>query len=315
MNDLLPQRSRAQHSRGFTLVELLVVIAIIGVLVGLLLPAVQAAREAARRMQCSNNFKQVGLAMHNYHDSHLKFPMGAGITGGCSGETGRHIFSWGVHILPYLEQASLYDNVIFESSGDVVNLAANYTTDNFLTPVEAYLCPSNPQGDKLVNSGFSAALNGIGMPRTDMAGVADSRSWKCFYSSGTEGVRPTPSGDGVLYAFSKTKFRDIIDGTSNTLMVGEITGDPRTATGNANLNGTSYTVYDVYDTSAGINGPFTVPGGGPYAFRPQGFSSFHPGGCHFLFSDGSVHFLSENMDSGILAALTTRLNGETIGEF
>lgn len=314
MKHLNHHRSGGNRSRGFTLVELLVVIAIIGVLVGLLLPAVQAAREAARRMQCSNNFKQVGLAMHNYHDTHRVFPIGAGLSGGCSGHTGHHLFSWGVHILPFLEQGNLYDTITFEDSGHVVNLPANYTTDTLLQPVEAYLCPSNPQSDKLVNSAFSALLNSIGMPRTDMAGVADSRSWKCF-SSGTEGFRPRPDGNGLLFGYSKTKFRDIIDGTSNTLMVGEITGDHRTATGASTLNGTSYTVYDVYDTSAGINGPYTIPGGGPYAFRPQGFSSFHPGGCHFVLADGSVRFLSENMDQGILSAVSTRAGEEVVGEF
>jgi len=293
------------------LIELLVVIAIIAILIALLLPAVQQAREAARRSACKNNFKQIGLAMHNYHDTHRVFPIGAGISGGCSGFTGRHLFSWGVHILPYLEQANLYSNVIFENPGDVVNLPANYTTNNFLKPVEAYLCPSNPQGDKIVNSGFSSLLNGIGMPRTDMAGVSDSIRTACS----TTDPRPTPSGNGVLFGKSKVSFRDIIDGTSNTLMVGEITGDHRLATGTATMNGTSYTVYDVYDTSAGVNGPYTIPGGGAYAWTPQGFSSFHTGGCHFLLSDGSVRFLSENLDSGVLAALTTRAGGEVVGEF
>ena len=295
------------RARGFTLIELLVVIAIIAILIALLLPAVQQAREAARRSSCKNNFKQVGLALQNYHDTYTVFPIGAGISGGCSGYSGAHMFSWGTRILPYLDQANIYNNLNF--SGSTPFFPANFSNTTCLNPVVPFLCPSNPQPDTIVNKNgaFAGALPD-GMPRTDMGGVADSVSWKCNSGSG---VRPTSVGNGVLYAISKVRMRDIIDGSSNTLMVGEITG----SLASSGLNGNSYTGYDVFDTSSGINSIETVPGGGTFAFRPQGFSSYHVGGCHFVFGDGSVHFLSENIDQGTLTALTTRAGGEVVGEY
>lgn len=301
------QITTGKKSRGFTLIELLVVIAIIAILIALLLPAVQQAREAARRSSCKNNFKQVGLALHNYHDTFTAFPIGAGISGGCSGYSGSHLFSWGVRILPYLDQANIYNNLNF--SGSTPFVPANFSSTTCLTPVQPFLCPSNPQPDTIVNKAgaFAGALPN-GMPRTDMAGVADSISWKC--NSGA-GVRPTSVGNGLLYAISRVKMRDIIDGASNTLMVGEITG----SLSQSGLNGNSFTGYDVFDTSNGLNSIDTVPGGGTFAFRPQGFSSYHVGGCHFVLGDGSVRFISENIDQGTLSGITTRAGKEVVGEF
>lgn len=300
---------KSRHS-GFTLVELLVVIAIIGVLIALLLPAVQQAREAARRLSCSANFKQVALAMHNYHDTHNKFPVGGAITGGCSGATGTHLFSWGVHTLPFVEQNSRYDAVNFNVA-QPIQTQANFEPETALGPVPVFLCASNPQSDTMVNPAFSAAIDSI--PRSDMAGVSDSRDWRCQPS----GVRPRPDGNGIFYAFSKTKFRDITDGTSNTLFVGEVTGDPNQATSSSTTtyNANSYAVYNMLDTSSGINGPFTVPGGGVFDWRPQGFSSYHPGGAHFALADGSVRFLPETIDQTLLSGLTTRAGSEVVGEF
>ncbi|EAQ78754.1 DUF1559 domain-containing protein [Blastopirellula marina] len=310
----MPSRNRSKTRRSaFTLVELLVVIAIIGVLIALLLPAVQQAREAARRLSCSANFKQVGLALHNYHDTHLTFPLGSGISGGCSGFTGTHFFSWGVHTLPFLEQNARYDAVNFNVAAPI-QTQANYDPETALGPVPVYLCVSNPQADTMVNPAFSGAIDAV--PRSDMAGVADSRDWRCN-SSGTVGVRPRSDGNGVFYALSKTNFRDIIDGTSNTLFVGEVTGDPNQATSSSSTtyNANSYAVYNTLDTSTGINGPFTVPGGGTFAWRPQGFSSYHPGGAHFALADGSVRFLPETIDQTLLSGLTTRNGGEVLEQF
>ncbi len=296
-----------QHrQRGFTLIELLVVIAIIAILIALLLPAVQQAREAARRSSCKNNFKQVGLALHNYHDTHKTFPIGAAIAAGCSGLSGNHMFSWGVHILPYLDQANVYNNINFSGQAFV---ATNFTSSSCLSTVQPYICPTNPHPDVIVNrAGTFAGALADGLGRTDMGGVADSVDWRC--NNGT-GVRPTPTGNGVLFGISSVQFRDITDGTSNTLLVGEVTGS-LSPTG---LNGNFYTGYDVFSTSNGINSIDTVPGGGSFGFRPQGFSSYHVGGCHFLLCDGSVRFISENIDQGLLAGITTRAGGEVIGEF
>ncbi len=311
---MIRQNKRVFLRSGFTLVELLVVIAIIGVLVGLLLPAVQSAREAARRMSCSANFKQVALALHNYHDTHRSFPMGGGISGGCSGFSGAHLFSWGVYTLPFLEQGTRYDAIRFNVSNYANGYAPNHDPDTALGPIPTYLCPSNPQGDTMVNPALSGAIDAYA--RTDMAGVADSRDWRCN-NSGSTGLRPRSDGNGIFYARSKTKFRDIIDGTSNTLFIGEVTGDPRQATGDSatTYNGNVYALYDLLDTSTGINGPFTVPGGGAFAWRPQGFSAFHPGGAHFALADGSVRFLSESINQSLLSGLTTRAGGEVLAEF
>ncbi|MFI4875370.1 MAG: DUF1559 domain-containing protein [Blastopirellula sp. JB062] len=311
----MAQQNEAQlPRRGFTLVELLVVIAIIGVLIALLLPAVQQAREAARRMTCSANYKQVALAIHNYHDTHLSFPLGGGLTGGCSGHTGNHMFSWGVHLLPFIEQAARYDAINFNVPQPASQYQPNYDPDTALGPVSTYLCPSNPQADTMVNPSLSSLVELA--PRTDMAGVADSRDWRCD-SSGSPGLRPRSDGNGIFYAWSTTKFRDITDGTSNTVMIGEVTGDPNQSTGDSatTYNANTYALYDMLDTSAGINSALTVPGGGTFAWRPQGFSSFHPGGAHFAKADGSVSFLTETINQPLLSGLTTRGGNEVLSEF
>jgi len=312
---MLRQHShRRIYFSGFTLIELLVVIAIIAVLIALLLPAVQQAREAARRSACKNNFKQVGLALHNYHDTHAVLPIGTGIWGGaaaagrvCSTASGRHLFSWGVHLLPYIDQANRYQNLDFVgNNGNCVSNPANYTASRLLGPVSVFLCPSNPQPDAIVNkTGFSAALT-EGMPRTDMGGVADHADWTC------NNTNPRIDGSGLLYGFSKVRFANVTDGLSNTLAVGEITGNLNSVTG---LNGNSYSAYDVFDVSSGINSSLTVPGGGHFTFRPQGFSSFHTSGAHFVLGDGSVRFISENINQGTLAALATRSAGDLPGDF
>jgi len=158
---------------GFTLVELLVVIAIIGILIALLLPAVQAAREAARRMQCSNNFKQAGLALHNYHSSVTSFPPGCLYT--ISAYPVSYEWSWGAYILPYLEQQALYDIFDFETpnGGGALHYALPWNTPVGTTMVSAFLCPSDPAGGN-INGGIGAIA--------DMCGVGDSQE---IYNPGT----------------------------------------------------------------------------------------------------------------------------------
>ena len=127
-------------------------------------------------------------------------------------------------------------------------------------------------------------------------------------------VRVEAGANGVMYNHSRTRVAHIVDGTSGTLLVGEITGwEPGSFTG-TNTVGKFWISWNADDTSAGINGPFSLPGGSDkFYFRDGGFSSFHVGGCHFTFADGSVHFLSENMDQAVLAALTTRNDGDIVG--
>jgi prepilin-type N-terminal cleavage/methylation domain-containing protein/prepilin-type processing-associated H-X9-DG protein len=305
---------------GFTLVELLVVIAIIGILVALLLPAVQAARESARRTHCMNNFKQVGVAMHNYHATFKRFPRGIDMwttQEPCSmpsGKTRPFIgFSWGAYILLYLEENTLYERFNFEevSSNNYAN-GPNYAAS--ATKINAYLCPSDPQGFELVGC-CSDNTNGTqeseDMGKTNMAGVADSENWQCTlsdypdYSSGW----PDPNADGVLYQHSKVNTAKIADGTSHTLMVGEVIGYEQGS--NA---GYWWSSWNVLDTSNGLNLPLRIKPGGLFYPEETGFASYHPGGCHFLFSDGGVTFLLESIDQKVLTALTTRAGGDVVTE-
>jgi prepilin-type N-terminal cleavage/methylation domain-containing protein/prepilin-type processing-associated H-X9-DG protein len=309
---------------AFTLVELLVVITIIGILIALLLPAVQAAREAARRMQCANNFRQVGLAMHNYHSAIGTFPPGQLAHGydSCNPGVASAGAGWGTHILPYLEQQAVYDQFDFRKS--FTNTTANASgKSNFqvaATYIGAYLCPSDPQGGEL------CAFSGVGtngsdpnedFRQTNMAGVADPASWSCD----SNGWWPTayPKVGGVMGEGQGARIADIYDGTSCTLMVSEVTGG-----GRGSFGGATWGWSDALDTADGINSPLnSLPGGlSPTLFNPStvGPSSYHPGGCNFLMADGSVQFLSENISSGerpagqtpsVLHALTTRNGGET----
>ncbi|MEA1949825.1 MAG: DUF1559 domain-containing protein [Planctomycetota bacterium] len=297
-------RRNSRVSDGFTLVELLVVIAIIGILIALLLPAVQAAREAARRSQCANNFRQVGLALHNYHGVHNVFPPATFHTqsGTCSFSETYYGYSWSAFILPYFEQDSNYDAFDFTQwywTGGSAGLNASGRA------IPLYICPSDPQRDELV--GCTGRINRPGrdpnedLGRTNMDAVADSVDWTC------DSRWPRLDGDGVLYNYSKTKIADISDGTSHTLLVGEITGAE-----SGTYAGHNFVTWNLSDTALGINGPYSRPGGGTWRYREAGFSSFHAGsGCHFLFADGSTHFIIEDIDQKTLAAMTTRAGGET----
>ena len=299
----------SRQRRAFTLVELLVVITIIGILIALLLPAVQAAREAARRMQCANNFKQVGLALHNYHSALNSFPMGLNMwrAGMCATPNVTNSYygvGWAAVILPYLEQGTIYDAMDFRKQQywSEPNFAAG---GNF---IPAYLCPSDPQGAELINVADGIS-NGASEPedlaKTNMAGVADSVNWGC-------GPYPWPLADrnGIFYDRSKVKIAHIIDGTSNTLMVGEVVGG-----GRGSNRGSFWVTWDILHTYNGINYP--LRSSLPFDALDQavnGFASHHPGGCHFLLADGSVHSLAETIDQNVLAALTTRAEGEIIPE-
>jgi len=313
---------------AFTLVELLVVIAIIGVLIALLLPAVQQAREAARRSQCRNNLKQMGLALHNYHDVYGSLPpatVRAPYTTS-AGWFGKPGWGWGSLILPFVEQDALH-----EALGVSINRLENYATiPNGValtqTKLPVYLCPSSPIDD--LNAKFKKNA-------FDAADVPASSNYKAVFGSFNEGATSggpsdCPSGwyrgycfnaeTGLFGGGSKVKFRDITDGTSNTLAIGEVTygdlgdGVDRMASVWVGMyNGSGYSGNDsvvrvlsesLADTTARrINGTFR-----------NSFSSHHPGGAQFLFGDGSVHFLPETIDGQASEDLADRADGNVIGE-
>ena len=210
------RRSR-QIQCGFTLIELLVVIAIIAILIALLLPAVQQAREAARRTQCKNNLKQLGLALHNYHDVHRAFPPGIVNQEGNTANDGarnRLNWSWAVFVLPYIDQAPLFNQI---NPGPVRGTAA--ISDPVIRavmqkPFPAFRCPSDTGPD----------VNTDGQRRVkDSGGTLHSHSLSNYIASNCSAeLRPQADiADGVFYSNSKVRMRDITDGTSNTIGVGE----------------------------------------------------------------------------------------------
>jgi prepilin-type N-terminal cleavage/methylation domain-containing protein/prepilin-type processing-associated H-X9-DG protein len=290
---------------GFTLVELLVVITIIGILIALLLPAVQAARGAARRLQCASNFKQVGIALHNYHAAKGCFPVG--IFDPSSRPRAPGYWGWSTYILPELEQQAVYDMFDWGAGGGF--FAAGKNREACAIKITAYVCPDDPQGGELAfvsGSGQNGPHPDDDGAVTDMCGVVDSSEWlDPNRSPPLYWPRQFPQVDGVFGANYCCAIHDIKDGTSNTLAVGEVTG-AGTGTHVANV----WMGWNLLDTRDGVNGFYTVPGGtypsGLIGSESTGFASFHPGGCHFLLADGSVQFLSHNIAQNLLTALTTR---------
>jgi len=313
---------RARASRGFTLIELLVVIAIIAILIALLLPAVQQAREAARRTQCKNNLKQIGLALHNYHDTFLTFPPGyisRDVTRmePASAETGPG-FSWATMILPMLEQGNVYSSLDFSQDAiDPVNIAVG----SLYLP--AFRCPTDPGPDR-----FS-------LPNRLLLGTSN---YVGIYGYGSITMMPG-DGNGVFYRNSRIRFRDITDGTSNTICVGERmhAHDFVPMLNKVDANSTWYAAIPGVMRPAGMMMPMMTEGpaslvlghvgqdgnmGMPAMHRTPNttnhivhFSSQHTGGVQFLLCDGSVHFISENIDYQTFRNLGERDDGNVLGEY
>jgi prepilin-type N-terminal cleavage/methylation domain-containing protein len=308
------RRLRSRLARaGFTLVELLVVIAIIGVLVALLLPAVQAAREAARRSSCSNNLKQIGIAIHNYHDTFNTFPTGGVQPGACCGTPSAA--SWGIHILPFMEQKALYDQYDHNTWNDQSRNAANtFVTTQF---VKTYICPSDLNTNRLERpeSGPGSGLDYAPGSYRAVTGASDGDSWmdsneNDAYVSNNRGVIYTVGGfhngtTGTVHHFKGENFAGIIDGTSNTLLVGEY----HTKTTNRRRTFWAYT-YTSYDQSSIVVGQprtllpdyslcVSIGGRGGSNACKRGFGSLHPGVVQFLLADASVRPISITVDMGI----------------
>lgn len=321
--------------RGFTLIELLVVIAIIAVLIALLLPAVQQAREAARRTQCKNNVKQLGLAFHNYHDNYGRFPFSSsgpqsgGTAAGIAGVGTPHCFS--EFILPYIDQAPLYNQLNFS----VGNCAApNYALlNNRAYPFQA--CPSNPfSSGRTTSTGgtfYGACGSGAATWSTGImcyavsSGPARTNFWTgvaldCASAGspaycgvpGSSHLTSVPGESPGVFADNgvvSTRIADITDGTTNTFLIGERRGELSLYKGI--FSDTQQGVI----TGMKINSPRILPTSDGSYEENCGASSYHVGGAHFCMSDGSVRFVSNNIDFALYNYLGNKSDGQTISEF
>jgi prepilin-type N-terminal cleavage/methylation domain-containing protein/prepilin-type processing-associated H-X9-DG protein len=327
---------RRRSKRGFTLIELLVVIAIIAILIALLLPAVQQAREAARRTQCKNNLKQIGIALHNYHDTYNTFPPGVVHKSGNQNIAAMGSYGWGTFLLPQLENANMFQSM--QTNGvDLDSLLRNTSNPTVQAlpkqNLPGYRCPSDTgpalNTQREWDTPYSAFFGGapVHLGNANYVAVSGSR-WSTPEDWIVNGRDPF----GTFWGSSKVNFRDITDGLSNTFVVGERDwqlGWGANWIGQRNYTGTgiwgsrqNLAILDVK-----INDPLLQPNGNPAVTR--GFSSRHTGGAQFLFADGAVRFLSENIDFrnnnpnqqspvnpiGTFQKLGRRNDGFVLGEF
>lgn len=335
--------------RGFTLIELLVVIAIIAVLVALLLPAVQQAREAARRSQCKNNLKQIGLALHNYHDVYNMFPGGSVPSAAWGWGT-----SWYLRILPEIDQAPAYNQLNFSGnqpgwawSGDPAGNNNGSVMNGLSLPWA--VCPSSTlQHIRSAGSyniehpqyyGIMGATNGNGFVN------APNRLMPCCACCGGQQATGTASGGGMLVNFEAKGVQHATDGTSNTILVGESSAPILSAVGGARTAdvqgvhgvnmGNPYLISFEYWASIGgqLERPFNLttvmyppnapavvnnsawPGIGDNYGVNKPLNSFHTGGVQVLLGDGTVRFISDNINMFTLRCLCTRDDGQTFGSF
>jgi len=362
------------RQRGFTLIELLVVIAIIGVLIALLLPAVQAAREAARRAQCTNNLKQIGLALHNYESSNGSFPLG-GVnigTGGAGWAGQSNTLGWRSLVLPYMEATTISNSINFSvtMNNNAVDGGAGYTV--WVTVINTWLCPSDPGvknglrpsqfgdpnagqypvGDPPINPATKAAATVT--PVASYAGsFGDNQAIGGLTAGGnpwetpicTTVVPPTPqigwpgfwgttyncgltadTGGSLRGVFDYrsgqlTKMADFLDGTSGTVLVGEVLPAQAADSNFYMLNGScAGTTLPINLDTSGVPGVYpgcaiafgTNVWACRFSYASKGFKSKHPGGANILFADGSVRFLKSTINRVTWAGLGSKAGGEVI---
>lgn len=319
---------------GFTLIELLVVIAIIGILVGLLLPAVQKVREAANRLKCQNNLKQVGLALHNHHDARGYFPSSSRPDNSATAPVRS---AWATYVLNFIEQDNLVRTYDYNTNWDSVN-----NLPISATRVKIFECPSSPNPERLDGNQQKAPL-GQWIPDVAITDYATISAVTSQLAATNPRVQALP---GLLERNRQDRIADAADGTSNTLLLVESAGRPSVWRRGQKIG-------DAYNTAS----PVRVNGGGwaraASDFDLKGSSSdgsvfpgpcainctngddignnfpdpvygtngtgetysFHTGGANVLFGDGSVHFLSATIDIATFAALATRAGGEVVGNY
>jgi len=314
--------------RGFTLIELLVVIAIIAILIALLLPAVQQAREAARRTQCKNNLKQIGLALHNYHDTFTRFPPGSTSCIPCAayqydGRTGHAVYA---DILPYLDQAPLYNRLNWIIPGYAyyspsIDLAHETAVR---TKIPAYICPSSTtQTLWIYGAGANAAM--FTQQQTHYVAIGGSARPEALNG------RSYISRGGTFIKNGDKGLRDMTDGSSNCMVFGEYSGRAKGATGvkqteaeaNSTVNGMPW--YGFYETDGAGAVTFHAQKTVAYApnlywyptvlYNQQSLKSEHTGGIQILMGDGAARFLSENISLTTYFNLADISDGLTVGEF
>jgi prepilin-type N-terminal cleavage/methylation domain-containing protein/prepilin-type processing-associated H-X9-DG protein len=330
---------------GFTLIELLVVIAIIAILIALLLPAVQQAREAARRTQCKNNLKQLGLAMHNYHDVYKQFPVNHYDAGTPRGNNLTVL----VGLLPYIDQAPLFNGIPFASTVNItITPVAGGTKQVREFQIPGFMCPSDGEAFVLTGNGsartsyapsIGAQFLDSGIAACDLGVYTGKFPAGMGLDNDNDGEDPFNRGNvrsdygissQISGMFGRGRFygwgaaiRDVTDGTSNTILMGEIR---MTCNAFSPTWGWSWPESLWYATTAPINFN-TCPGTPGLGSNPCsstasnnwapsfGFKSLHTGGAHFVFADGSVHFVSQNIDKLTYARLGDRWDGGVVGEY
>ncbi len=330
-------RSRIRRN-GFTLVELLVVIAIIGILIGMLLPAVQSVREAARRVNCQNNMRQLGLALHNYESAHMAFPpsrlapddqlMPSDVSNS-GAETAFQ--SWTILILPFVEQGNLANQYDFNYAWfDAANSNNNAVISNSL---QLFKCPSSPSVDAV------DPYHCVGAAAGDYGSINEVK--KRVYTQVLNIDDPGKyARSGLLSKFQKNPIARASDGTSNTLYVAECAGQPDVFIAGSRMTMDDFANY-TDDKVVNFDGRLCPTDGTGWADPDCGFSingatadglnkygqvminainvseaySFHPGGACFAMADGSAHFINDSIDAQTFVSLCTRAGGEIVGEY
>lgn len=313
--------TKAASQKGFTLIELLVVIAIIAVLIALLLPAVQQAREAARRTQCKNNLKQIGLALHNYNDTHNILPSNVKVNGW-------EAASVTLLFLPYMELGPLYNGVNFSSNQLLSQIIGGKRLDRHRIP--ALRCPSDPfepAGDAAAQTNYVPSQGSQNTPGWQNCGLYEATAFTGPNAAWGD-TNTINEVSGMFGQNQSARFRDATDGLSNTILFLEALPGCNNYTGATGRLGWASNEWQWFTTTVPINFQ-TCPGVGPgNADDPPsscnswtqwstawGAKSKHVGGVHVLLGDGTVRFLSENMDWRTYQRLGARADGEVVGEF